>query len=167
MAFTVEDGTGKSDANSYVSVANADAYFTEQGTPTEWAAASNTEKENALVTATRYIEARYRWVTGEIKSTTQALGWPRLDAEDRYDRTIDSSVIPQQLKDAVCEAAQKVLEGEDLLADTEARVSSEAVGDISVSYDTNHPTTKRYRLIDALLAGLASDPSSSALILRA
>ena len=59
MAIIMEDGTGLANANSFISVAGADAYWTEVTMPALWASASNSEKEAALVQATRYMEKRF------------------------------------------------------------------------------------------------------------
>lgn len=154
MAFVVEDGTGKSDATSYVCVADADAYWTDRGTPTEWAAASSTDKQQALVKATSFIEAGYLWSTGSIGSTTQALGWPRLNSYDRHGLLFDTDEIPQVLKDAVTELAQKVLEGETLSADVTDRVDKETIGPISVDYATASTGRKQWVFVEELLTGL-------------
>ena len=47
MAIVTEDGTGKSDAQSYLSLADADAYFTARGV-SAWTG-SNAVKEAALI----------------------------------------------------------------------------------------------------------------------
>lgn len=75
MAFLVEDGTGLTDATAYISVADADAYFSDV-TNSNWSAASTSEKENAIIKATRYMEKRFgaRW-KGIIASSTQGLSW--------------------------------------------------------------------------------------------
>lgn len=155
MAFVVEDGTGKADATSYVSIADADAYFTDRGTPAAWTAADTTEKEQALVKGTQWLDAHYRW-NGDIASTTQALGWPRLYAEDRWERTIDDDVVPQAVKDACCEAAVRSMAA-DLEADETQKVSEEeVVGAVRVKYEDGAPAGTRYPLIDQILRGLAT-----------
>lgn len=74
--MTPEDGTGLSGSDSYVSLAQADAYAAARGW-TDWTG-SNAHKEQRLVQATAYIDATYRF-RGVISKTTQALAWPRLD----------------------------------------------------------------------------------------
>ena len=49
MAIIVEDGTGLANANSFISVAGADAYWAEVTTPALWNAANTAAKEAALV----------------------------------------------------------------------------------------------------------------------
>lgn len=80
MAFIPEDGTGLANANSYSSVADADAYFADRSNAT-WAALDEPKKESALISATDYMDLRYgdRYI-GTPLTTTQALGWPRESA---------------------------------------------------------------------------------------
>lgn len=155
MAFVVEDGTGKSDATSYISVADADSYWADRGTPTEWTAATATDKEQALVKATDYIDAHYRWISGTIGSTDQALAWPRDNAVDRHGRYFDSDEVPGEIEAAVCELAQKVLEGDTLITDVEDRVTREKVGPIETEYADGGSTGQTsYSFVDQILAGL-------------
>lgn len=62
MAFTVEDGTGVTDANSWTDVAFADAYFADRAI-TAWTG-SNSVKEAALIRAADYIHTRFgaNWI---------------------------------------------------------------------------------------------------------
>lgn len=103
MAFVVEDGTAKADANSYVAIAEADGYFADRGI-TAWTGA-DAVKQAALVKATDYIEGRFgqRFI-GSKKTTTQALAWPRTGAADFAD-----TVIPVGLRRACCEYAVRAL----------------------------------------------------------
>ena len=107
MAFTVEDGTGKTDANSYASVEYADAYFADRNMAT-WTGTS-TVKQGALIQATDYIELRFAdSFLGVKKVTDQALAFPRV---------ADSFVeMPEALKRACCEYALRAL-GSVLLPD--------------------------------------------------
>lgn len=75
MAFVVEDGTGKPDANSYASVEFADAYFAERAVP-NWMG-TNEAKQGALIRATDYIESMALAWGGCQTTETQALKFPR------------------------------------------------------------------------------------------
>lgn len=81
MAFVVEDGTGKADANSYCSVAAADAYFADRGN-VAWAG-TDQQKQAWLVQATDYIDMRFsaRFLGSRMytDSPSQALEFPRVD----------------------------------------------------------------------------------------
>ena len=72
----VEDGTGVVGADSYATVAAADAYHLTRGN-TAWAAATNAQKEAALINASAYLDAAYNFI-GYRATTTQGLQWPRI-----------------------------------------------------------------------------------------
>lgn len=76
MAFTVEDGTGLPNANSYASVETADAYFADLQNAT-WAALSVDAKQSALIQATMYIDTRWKDFRGCLLNNEQALQFPR------------------------------------------------------------------------------------------
>jgi hypothetical protein len=114
--FVVEDGSGKSDANSYCSVVDATTYNNNVNQSTTWENATTSEQENALIVGTQYLDIEYarRW-RGMKASSTQALAWPRAGGSDDDGYTIDSDVVPEKLKDACAELALRVLLGDDLL----------------------------------------------------
>ena len=56
MALVVEDGTGKTDADSYLSLVDADAYNLAHSASTDWNGAVEAVKEKALRLATQYLD---------------------------------------------------------------------------------------------------------------
>lgn len=79
MPLVVEDGTGLSNANSYVSVENADAYFQLRAND-EWSTLEADAKVAALVSATQYIDLRWGPNLKGVRAfETQALEFPRVD----------------------------------------------------------------------------------------
>ena len=77
FVFTVDDGTGLTGSNSYVSVSDTDDYHTGRGN-TSWTDGSITDasKKDALVRATDYVDKRFgSKYRGWRSSTTQALQW--------------------------------------------------------------------------------------------
>lgn len=114
LTLTVEDGTGLTAANTFVSRAEADAYFEAHLYGSIWDAAADATKDKALVHATRYLDSAARW-EGHRATEQQALGWPRWEAyldgcELRYD------IVPEAVKNATCELAQLLI-GADLTAE--------------------------------------------------
>ena len=103
MAIIVEDGTGLTTAETFVSVADADAYHLAMNNAT-WTGAEAV-KESALRRAAQYIDTRYRY-KGERKNLNQALEWPRAFYES--DGRAESWPVPN-LKAACCEAALRAL----------------------------------------------------------
>ena len=106
--LVVEDGTGKTTANSYATKLEADNYFTTRGNLT-WIGTDEI-KESALIRATDYIEARFsQRFKGrlEFPDNPQALSFPRLDLFDREGRSVLG--VPTKLKSATIEYALKAL----------------------------------------------------------
>lgn len=99
----LNDDVGSNIANSYVSVADADIYFSQSVGNTAWPTSSS-EKEAALIEATRILDSHFNWV-GSIADNVQALRWPRINAYDIDNRAISPISIPKLVKDATCNLA--------------------------------------------------------------
>lgn len=158
MTLIVEDGTGKSTAESYISVADADTYHSNRGN-TDWAALTTAEKERLLRIATDYMVAVYRlrW-DGYRYVNTQSLDWPRIYVPVRdicsvnaFPQYVDFDVVPTQVQNACAEFALKA-NSETLLADQDQVTIREKVGPIEVEYDKFSPQFKRYLQIENLLS---------------
>ncbi len=109
MPITVITTAGDANANSYVSVAEADAYFDLRLYATSWTGvSSNDTKARALISATRRVDQVA--FDGYRASAAQALQWPRTESYDyeREEYLLDNTV-PQRIKDAVCELALNML----------------------------------------------------------
>lgn len=125
MALIVEDGTIKAGADAYVDTAYADAYHSDRQNAA-WAAATSPAKEAAIRVATQYLDGRYRTrLKGRKLQALQARQWPRWGvtvdtglgfAREQYDEgfthgLIPSSIVPDPVKQATCEAALRALSG--------------------------------------------------------
>lgn len=152
MSLVVEDGTIVSGAESYVTVADADAYFLKLNNSV-WDALDVEDKEAGLRAATQYIDSTYNFI-GCLVSNQQPIMWPRTAAIDNAGRLLSITTIPQRLKDATCEAALQHNSGA-LLASTDRETSSEKVGSIEVSYFQGQ-NSKKYPLVNVLLKDLVS-----------
>lgn len=129
MTLIVETGAGLPDADSYASVADADAYHAARGNAA-WTG-TDAAKESALRRATDYLD-RLNYA-GTRASAAQALAWPRYDVMlDEYDIAADA--VPARVVKAACELALRALSS-DLLPDQGgADVTRETVGPVSVEY---------------------------------
>ncbi|MCK5605392.1 hypothetical protein KAR91_26105 [Candidatus Pacearchaeota archaeon] len=151
MSLIVEDGTGLSTAESYISVADASTYFTARGVTTWDSIASDALREAALRNATEYMvnEYRKRW-QGVRVFQVQALDWPRQGVVvDSW--SIPSDEVPETVARACAELALKA-SADDLQADLTQGVIMEKVDVIEVEYDKNSPQDVRYKQVDAMLA---------------
>lgn len=151
----VEDGTGLSDANSYVSVEFADDYFSARGV-SEWSACEN--KEQILVKSTDFIDSIYQW-KGKKEFENQALRFPRVELRDYEGAEIKG--IPLCLKQAVCDAALLVINGTELFQtkNENGSVVSETITTLSFTYAKDESSDKTtsttlYDSINTKLRGL-------------
>jgi hypothetical protein len=119
MTLIKEDGSRVAGANSYATVADADAYHAGHVYASAWTAASREQNAAALVMATRVIDSQFQF-RGRKVSDDQALQWPRQDCPDpdspEVNGTVDEDVVPQTVVDATCELARLLL-AQDLTAD--------------------------------------------------
>jgi hypothetical protein len=162
VALIVEDGSGVTGAESYITVAGADTYFSDRGNAM-WDALTTEQKEQALRKGTDYMEGRYRW-RGERVADDQALSWPRTCVY-AFGHLVDSDVVPERVQRACAELAVRA-SADDLSPDVGAQVKSETVGPISVTYADGARQTTAYKLVDAMLSpyvyGMGSIPVSRA-----
>ena len=106
-----EDGTGKSNANTYASVADCDAYHDAHLYGSAWTAASAGDKDKALAMATRLIDEEFQF-NGARNSVTQALQWPRANCpapDAASGELVATNVLPKRVVDATCEMARELL----------------------------------------------------------
>lgn len=123
MTVTVVATAGASDANSYLSVAAADSLANLQLGTLSWSSASTDNKGRALIQSTRLLD-ELSWI-GEKAASTQALLWPRKEAECG-DWSFASTEIPPQLKQACFDLAEYLL-GQDQPVRSAGAGSSELI----------------------------------------
>lgn len=124
---------GAADANSYLTVEEADAYHAARLHNTAWTTAPTPNKEAALQWATRTLD-REEWV-GLRVSIAQGLRWPRYEVYDQDDMYVDPTAVPKFLKDATAELAFLLI-ASDRTADAGTEgFSSIAVGPIKLDID--------------------------------
>lgn len=103
-AFVAEDGTGLATATSYVDLDFSNTYL-----GASWAD-DDTAKQNALIAATEYADARWgRKLRSEPLLSTQALEMPRFALYDRYGIQIEG--VPNEWAKGVCLYAQSYVAG--------------------------------------------------------
>lgn len=138
MALVVEDGTGKSDADSYVSLAGARAIAAGYGMTLP---ADDTEAEVALRNGAGYVGLQEPSMCGRRVSASQSLAYPR-QGVSLYGFALASDVIPPQVIHAQVVAAVEYGAGTDVRASSDGRVTeSERVeGAVTVSYFNNGVT---------------------------
>lgn len=153
----VEDGTGLTDANSYVSVSGADAYFAERG-ETKWSTFTASKKDNLLILATDYIDTAYRW-RGKKATPEQALQFPRENCIDNDGFVREG--VPLEVKKAVMECALLIGNDNEVYSveDENGAVISEKIGDLAFTYETKDKMKEstRYDVLNLKVKGLVID----------
>ena len=123
---------GGASANSYVTVAEADAYFATSFGRTAWGSASDANKEIVLIESTRLLDLLVSW-KGYVKSDTQALRWPRTYVPNIDGRYISDSIVPKDVKNAVFELAYSLLSNGGFQA-SENELAKVKVGPVSIDF---------------------------------
>lgn len=163
MALVVEDGTGLANADSFISVADADAYHARYGN-TGWLSADQVEKEVHLRRGLRYLVTRNegRW-EGQKKADAQALPFPRYGVYDADGLWVDENSVPRAIAEAQAELALRSLAGEDLQPDLEdgavkrERLKAGSVEE-EVEYVGGKRETKSFSVVEAMLAPFLRRP---------
>lgn len=134
MNIIVEDGTGKSNANSYVSLEDFQSYAAVRNKGTVF---DDDAMTLALVQAAEFIGSFESDFQGIRSSSTQALTFPRLNVEyNGY--VIGPMDIPNAIKDVQKYAALASLNGVDLFPmQTEAALKRSTIGPITDEWDTS------------------------------
>ena len=108
-----EDGTGRSDANTYASEADADNFFAGHLYPDAWVAPVNQPRRTAaLAMATAILDSEWQF-HGAKAVAGQALQWPRAECPDpdgESNASVASDVVPVAIVNATCQLALKLLQ---------------------------------------------------------
>ena len=143
MAITIIATEGAANANSYLTVAEADSYLEAHLDASFWAALDDEAKKAALISATRELDLLI--YAGRKSTQSQSLQWPRLGIVDRDGYTVTG--VPKLLKDAACEQViYELTEDENLASDFDLKnLESVEVGPL------------KYKMKPGLKTGLPSD----------
>lgn len=99
---------GATNADTYATLAEAQAYMDSLAYKAAWASATQAAREGALRSACRKLDL-CSW-KGTKTTGPQALEWPRYGVTDRSGYSIEASTIPTWLKNAQAEQALRELE---------------------------------------------------------
>lgn len=156
--YAVEDGTAKSDSNSYLTLEEANLYHASRN-HTDWTLLNSNEKEHLLVIATDYIEQKYgqSW-QGQVVKETQSLSFPRTGVVvNGYE--ISYTTIPSMLKNAVAELAIKANSSE-LVDDLTQGLVSEKACNFEQTYDIYSSRNTQYVAVERMIKPLLCNQSS-------
>ena len=141
MPATIDATLGGASANSYVTLAGADAYFETVPDSSTWTAKTTDQKNRALISATRWIDVLSFY--GARCSETQALKWPR------EDYTVDGielacTLIPEAIKTATYELARALANDTNAITGTTGTTGipdEVELGELRVKYNKTSQTS--------------------------
>lgn len=175
MTLVVETGEGLSNAESYISVADADSYHANRAN-TAWAALSTPNKEAYLRRATDYMVQSYRQKWKGVRMTaTQALDWPRAEvyaepalygAVGDFPYLVPNDIVPTEVARACAELGLKAISGE-LAPDQTQQKKSVKVDVIETEFFESASNHKKYRAVDNMLAPYLAGSDLNMKVVRA
>jgi len=154
MSTTLTTTYANSEANSYVSLAEAEvivttlSYLTFLGLDVSgWSGASDEAKKVALVMAAKRIDAQ-RFI-GYKYLNNQALQWPRVRTGKRpFNHETSDTAAPETVQQAQVADAVSMLNAADKHP-TEEGIASESIDGHNVVYDRKHLSTIRDNISSA------------------
>lgn len=151
---TVDASVGTQTANSYVVVADADAYFEASFGRSSWASVDVADKATLVVNASRALDTYITW-EGQKTSQDQSMEWPRTGAYDKIGIAYDNDVIPMPVKFATYELAYYLF-GNGGLNFSEQSVDRVKVGPIDVEFTKKSVDSGIPKFIEQLIAHIGS-----------
>src|SRR6185437_15712248 len=103
VTLIVEDGTGRSDANSVVSLLEFKSYCDGQGK--DYSAFTDDALNAAIVRASAFLVNAYVYQGQKVNRRLQTMPFPRYAVTDREGWPVLPTEIPHEFKDACCEIA--------------------------------------------------------------
>lgn len=167
--------------NSYISLADANTYFSNRLFSDEWAAKSDAVKTQSLVMSARHLDRMFEW-EGQATDKDQPMAWPRDNLYTLNGALLDPSVVPQDVIDAQCELAYQWCQHDQLSPSASANtatdinsinggVKKEDLGGMLIEYQSpiNNPLAaavfgvikKMYPLVEMLVSPYITGRSGS------
>jgi len=143
---------GTTTANSYVTVAEADAYFADRANATAWS--TSTEKDQLLITASRLLDWQLQFA-GTKTSELQSMQFPRTGIILPSGYEVPNNIIPTEVKYAVFELALSSI-GTDRVADNPlAGLDTVTAGPLTIKTSTPSDNPRTATIPDHIRAILA------------
>jgi hypothetical protein len=108
MTCALDATVGGPEANTYVTQAEADAYWSSRLRPDQWVNRAADTKCRALQQATQLLDDYVDWA-GVPASSTQRLAWPRWGVWALNGQPIQPTELPWALKAATAELARNLM----------------------------------------------------------
>lgn len=152
----------------YLSVAGANAYWSARNNAT-WAAATDAQKEAALLEATQYIDGHYSFIG--TQDIDRPLAWPRQDVQitsgNYAGKIYDADTIPPQIEHACAELALNALSNRlSPVLDRGGLIKREKVDVVEVEYMDFAPSGRTYSFVSSILKPLLKSSGATKNLVR-
>jgi hypothetical protein len=146
------DATPSGDhANSYISIADADDYFSNHLYASAWDDASLENQEKALKTSTRILDEKIDWI-GLKNTKEQALAWGRSGVvDDGYD--VDPTIVPDAVKNATAEFAKFLIADNSTENPDGQGLEKLEVGSVKLTFDKSDTPDVLPNIVQEMLRG--------------
>ena len=136
----VETGLGIVNANSYVTVPEADTYFYSHPYYADAWADLAIDKESLLMAASAQLDSLITW-RGRIYNPNQTLAWPRVGVVDDEGRIISAQTVPWAVKRATFELAFAMSRGDQYAGSASAGVEKLKIDVIELQFAASTAVT--------------------------
>ncbi len=149
--MAIDATPGGANANSYISVSDADDYFSNHLYPAEWDSADVSQKEKALKMSTRILDEKIDWI-GLKNTKEQALAWGRSGViDDGYD--VPSTIVPDAIKNATAEFAKHLIADNSTENADGKGLEKLEVGSVKLTFDKTDTADVLPNIIQEMLRG--------------
>ena len=154
--MAIDTTIGGASANSYVTLAEANAYFANRAHAIEWEEFE--EQDNLLISASSFIDWYVTW-KGTRVTGTQVMDWPRSGVYDKVGELYPEDMIPADVKIAVYEMALSSMTSDRTADGSLDGISEVRAGSLQIKTDDGMYNTKPDTIPDKIwkiLAGLTT-----------
>jgi len=137
MTISLVTTPGALNANSYVSLDEANFYFETSIWNDTWHNSDDNIKKACLIWATRTLDLYICW-RGSVTTEDQALGLPRSGLVHKNGWAVEDDEIPVAVKNATCELAMRLIE-ENVVAKPDSEgIASFKIGEIFIEFEKKY-----------------------------
>jgi hypothetical protein len=145
---------GASDANSYVTLEEADAYFEDRMYSSSWDAFS--DQASLLISSSRMLDWHIKW-KGAKSTSAQSMQWPRTGAVRPDGTEIGSDELPPEVKIAVFEQAFANISGDRTADDPLAGIGQLQAGSLMIKAGPEKPNQTNAKPIPSHVYGIVKE----------
>ncbi len=156
MALDATVGTDT--ANSYVTEDEAEVYMDDRAYTSAWTTFA--DKSKVLITSSSFIDW-YLKFKGTKTTSVQSMQWPRIDVIRPDGSSVDSTIIPREVKVAVFELALSSLESDRTDEDPLAGITQLKVSSLSITAGPQKPNQTNRPVIPPKIQKILKDLLSS------